>query len=372
MGVHGEICQIAADCQAGASGPSEGREFSDPIALVVDAGYVWVADYLNHRVQKLEPNGVFHRAWGKDVSTAAGDGFEVCIDVAATCQAGESGTAGGEFNLPDGIAGDPTGDIHVSDRNNHRIQRFGSFGNWQRAWGKNVDEAGGAGLEVCTVASNCQAGSFATALGGELDSPGGLASDPAGSLYVADRENSRIQRFADPPTPPGTTPTTPAPPKKKCKKGRKLKKGKCVKKKRKTRRRRGNAYFRFFFLHFFFLAAAAALPFFFRFLHFFFFAGGVATGGVGGVTAIARSNAPASQALPWGRVTPRASTPPAGPQFAIGTRFSAMPPEIAIVRIGTGSEPPIAGPPFSVAPPGTIPITPVASPVPSRCKRRRG
>ena len=62
---------------------------------------------------------------------------------------------------------------------------------FERAWGKDV---GGAGVGLCTTAASCQAGSSG-ALGGQLNSPGYVATDPAGNVYVADTGNRRVDKF---------------------------------------------------------------------------------------------------------------------------------------------------------------------------------
>ncbi|HWA54611.1 MAG TPA: hypothetical protein VG816_10600, partial [Solirubrobacterales bacterium] len=68
-------------------------------------------------------------------------------------------------------------------------------GTWERSWGKDVI-AGNAetGAEVCTIASSCQAGGVG-GFGGELQPPNGVAVDAAGSVYVADVANTRIDKF---------------------------------------------------------------------------------------------------------------------------------------------------------------------------------
>jgi tripartite motif-containing protein 71 len=65
-------------------------------------------------------------------------------------------------------------------------------GTFDRAWGKGVN--GGSVFGVCTVATNCLAGGSGS-LGGELNAPIGVATDPSGNVYVVDASNNRIQKF---------------------------------------------------------------------------------------------------------------------------------------------------------------------------------
>jgi DNA-binding beta-propeller fold protein YncE len=205
-----EVCETRADCKAGETG-GLGGEMSSPFGVGTDdSGDVYVADQGNHRIQKFDSNGEFDRAWGKDVISGGGAGFEVCTSSnEAGCKAGETGGLGGEMNLPLGVATDASGDVYVGDHGNLRIQKFdsevatsmaeGEFeGLWERAWGKDVVSGGGTGFEVCTNAASCKAGSFG-GLGGEMSNPRGVATDASANVYLADQGNQRIQKFADPP-----------------------------------------------------------------------------------------------------------------------------------------------------------------------------
>ncbi|MGQ0722931.1 MAG: SMP-30/gluconolactonase/LRE family protein [Candidatus Eiseniibacteriota bacterium] len=128
-----------------AAGPGE---FFDPEHVAADAaGNIWVADVLNHRVQKF---------------TAGGDYL---------MEIGSFGTGAGQFNSPRGIAVDPGGDVYVVDSLNHRVQRFAADGSFVSQWGSF-----GAGA-------------------GQFDFPRGIALDAAGNAYVTDMNNHRVQKF---------------------------------------------------------------------------------------------------------------------------------------------------------------------------------
>lgn len=88
---------------------------------------------------------------------------------------GEEGKGPGQFRLPDGIGSDTAGNIFVADSQNNRIQRFGPDGKLrplaplQRVrWGQRP---------------------------GQFKIPYDVDADPIGNIYVADTENSRIQKF---------------------------------------------------------------------------------------------------------------------------------------------------------------------------------
>ncbi len=184
-----EICTAAASCKAGVAGGAAGEQ-SSPFATAVNGNAVYVADSGNNRVQRFDAaTGDFERAWGRDVSTIGGTGFEVCV-AAAFCKAGISGGGAGEFNQLRGVAAGSDG-VYVSDPVNNRIQQFTATGGFTRAWGKDVAPGGGAGFEVCTA--SCQPGA-AGGGPGELSFPQRLAED-TGSVYVFDGNNERVDQF---------------------------------------------------------------------------------------------------------------------------------------------------------------------------------
>ena len=84
---------------------------------------------------------------------------------------GGPGTGPGQFDSVDDIAADSGGVLFLTDRNNHRVQRFGSDGTFLGQWG-----------------------GFGTG-DGEFNSPRGIAVGGNGLVYVADQDNSRIQVF---------------------------------------------------------------------------------------------------------------------------------------------------------------------------------
>jgi hypothetical protein len=207
-GVGYEICVVAERCQGGDKGTS-GGELDDPMGVAVNqtSGHVYVMDRDNRRVQEFDLDGSFVRAWGWNVIRAGesgdtGAGFEVCT-TASSCQAGASGTGGGQFGSSSsfvGIAVSPVvpHDVFVADPANRRVQQFSATGGFVRAWGWNVDSATDQ-FQVCTTASVCQDGSATTGpengrfAAGE---PRHLAVDADGIVYASDgTSGNRVIRF---------------------------------------------------------------------------------------------------------------------------------------------------------------------------------
>jgi hypothetical protein len=97
------------------------------------------------------------------------------------------GSGAGECSEPRGVATDfETGRLYVAERGNDRISVFEPDGEFVMAFGWDVNPGGGTGLETCTTASGCKAGSAGSGAG-QLQNPTEIAVDNiAGSAGLHD------------------------------------------------------------------------------------------------------------------------------------------------------------------------------------------
>lgn len=246
----GVISTIAGNGESGFSGdggPATMARFSNPQNVAVDKnGNVYISDLGNHRIRKVNAaDGMISTVAGIGVSGFSGDGGtataarlnnpnNVSVDkdgnliicdagnsrirvvtvadgkintVVGKGQSGSSGDGGPAtealINVPVGAIADQSGNLYFSDRNNQRVRR--------------VDANTGIITTVVGVGTSGFNGDGFAAGASILNFPTGLAIDPAGSLYIGDRDNGRVRKLtvavandSAPPTVAITAPTASA------------------------------------------------------------------------------------------------------------------------------------------------------------------
>ena len=219
----------------GTSGRALGQ-FDAPVGVAADAGGIRaVTDSVNGRLELLNADGSPASSWGSPAPgpTILPNPVAVAFDAGGNAYVLDAGARGivvfaratglpvrtigspgsgpGQLLNPSALTIDGGGTIVVADSGNERIARFSTGGSYlgattgvgdgrgiavtpdgQRTYvstanhriavfdpsGSEVDEFGGQGSKL-----------------GKLESPGQIALDAAGNLWVADRGNNRVQEF---------------------------------------------------------------------------------------------------------------------------------------------------------------------------------
>ena len=164
----GIITTIAGTGESGSSGdggPAVEAKLSSPAGVAVDgAGNVYISDAGDYRIRRVDPSGI--------ITTIAGTGVRGFI--------GDGGPAvEAKLDGPRGIAVDGAGNVYIADSGSNRIRR--------------VDPSG----IITTIAGTGESGSSGDggpAVEAKLDGPRGIAVDGAGNVYIADYYNYRIRR----------------------------------------------------------------------------------------------------------------------------------------------------------------------------------
>ncbi len=149
---------------SGDGGAAPMAKLFNPMDMAVDAaGNVFIADYVNNRIRKVDPSGI--------ISTYGGIGI-----------AGYSGDSAAATNAniyePSGIAVDAAGNVYFSDMANFRVRKIDASGIITTVVGNGVHGYNGDNI----LAKNAQ-----------IWFPEGLALDAWGRLYLADKGNNRIR-----------------------------------------------------------------------------------------------------------------------------------------------------------------------------------
>ena len=125
-------------------------------------------------------------------------------------QIGEFGGGDGQFWNPQDVLVDSSDNLYVSDSNNNRIQKFNSFGIFQSSFSTSSPIGmafTSAGNIVTTDLNNSKAYIYDTSGGeianfgsagsanGEFNAPRGVAVDTDDNIYIADTFNDRVQKF---------------------------------------------------------------------------------------------------------------------------------------------------------------------------------
>ncbi|MBI1792453.1 MAG: 6-bladed beta-propeller [Acidobacteria bacterium] len=146
--------------------------FDRPHAVRIDPeGNIWTVDDTSHVVLKMDPAGRVRRVLGR-WRAASDSSSSMTAKPPAGVQRGLRDEDIFKFNRPTDIAFGPAGDLYVSDGyGNSRVVKFSRDGTFLKEWGRKGNGEG------------------------EFNTPHSIAVDKQGRVYVADRENYRIQVF---------------------------------------------------------------------------------------------------------------------------------------------------------------------------------
>ena len=182
----------AASGSSGDGGPGTAAYLNDPDGLAVDpAGNVYIADAGNNRIQEIAvATGTQHGQ-----AMTAGDIYTIAGSSAGTSgNTGDGGPAASALlHSPGGLSLDANGDLYVIDYANNRIREIAADNGTQ--WAQQMtagDIYNVAGSSAGTGGESGDGGPAASAL---LTDPAGIATDPAGDIFVTDSGYSRLREI---------------------------------------------------------------------------------------------------------------------------------------------------------------------------------
>lgn len=178
--------------------------YNNPYSLAADNTYVYIANYQNHRIDRVRISDALYLGWIGQVNATPTDGDPACLTTSSPnpapnwCIGGSatSNNVNGTLNAPRALFYDTAQSVLYAIDNTSRLMKInptdGSFlavtGTIASGTGCTVTNGVAAGW--CTSAT----GSSASAKYGGLNSASGLATNSS-YIYIADTSNHRIDRF---------------------------------------------------------------------------------------------------------------------------------------------------------------------------------
>ena len=243
----GAVSKVVWASKWGTPGTGNGQ-FDIIRGIVTDAaGYIYVTDEGNSRIQKFTSAGVYVTKWG---TPGTGNGqfsgiSDIAIDTVGNIYVVDSGNAriqrfdppgsptnphtystkwgtpgsgDGQFMAAGNIAVDSSSNVYVTDNGAQRVQKFTSSGTFITKWG-SYGTTDGAFLKIAGIAVDSIGGVYVADTGGnriqkftaagafvlkwgvagtntgQFRGPYFLATDTAGNVFVSDFQNDRVQVF---------------------------------------------------------------------------------------------------------------------------------------------------------------------------------
>jgi sugar lactone lactonase YvrE len=148
------------------------------------AGNVYIADTGNDVIRKVNSRGI--------ISTVAGTAPTCSTSFTCTRYPGFAGDGGpatsAQLNGPSAVAVDSAGNLYIADTSNNRIRKVSASG--------VITTLAGNGQAVCAFLSCVATGDGGPATSATLAAPGGIAVDPAGTVYIGDTADNVIRKVS--------------------------------------------------------------------------------------------------------------------------------------------------------------------------------
>ena len=164
-GLYTTVAGSGAAGYGGDDGPATRAELNAPRGIAIDRhGNLFIADFLNDRVRKVDRHGVITTFAGNGRRGLSGDGWPA---------------SSVELWQPIAVAVDAADNVYIVEGATSRVRK--------------VDASG----VMTTIAGTGQAGfsgDGGPANRADLQDPSDVAVDTKGNLYIADRDNNRIRK----------------------------------------------------------------------------------------------------------------------------------------------------------------------------------
>ncbi|TXN35208.1 hypothetical protein FVB32_11505 [Flagellimonas hymeniacidonis] len=158
----GVVVTLAGKSEDGyEDGPGSEAQFNYPSDIDIDSeGNLFVADYYNHKIRKITPEGIVSTVAGGDIGFADGPAMSA------------------QFDHPTSVTVDALGNLFVADNENHKIRKISTDG------------------MVSTLAGSIDGYADGNGANAKFNYPEYVAVDGNGYLYVTDTYNYRVRKIS--------------------------------------------------------------------------------------------------------------------------------------------------------------------------------
>lgn len=162
------ITTVAGNGGGGWSGDgpdAKAVQLNAPRRIALDgSGNLFISDYMNHRIRKVDPSGAISTVAGTGVGGWNGDGADATL---------------AQLHYPMGVTVDSSGNLFIADYFNARIRKVDTSGAISTIAGTGTHAWNGDGADA-TIA--------------QLNTPSGVAVDSSGNLFIAENMGFRIRK----------------------------------------------------------------------------------------------------------------------------------------------------------------------------------
>jgi uncharacterized protein (TIGR03437 family) len=165
-GMMGTVAGSGVRGYSGDGGPAALAQLDSPAGVAADSeDNLYIADYANHAIRKVSPDGTITSVAGTGTRGFSGDNGPAKL---------------ADLNFPTAVAVDEAGNLYIADSSNHRIRKVTSDGVIRTIAGDGTPGFSGDGGPATQA---------------RLRFPTGVAVDRGGNVYVADLDNKRVRKL---------------------------------------------------------------------------------------------------------------------------------------------------------------------------------